>query len=121
MQEFELNELWNKNEKHASEYFLKIENKVMELANKNSNSILQKIKNRVLLEWLLSFIAVAYVLFVFRNHPNLYVLIISAIVLGLFIWLPYGKMLKKIKTVPTHNVIKSLETYVEILNDFMSH
>lgn len=121
MQEFEINELWKKNEKHASEYYSKIENKIMDLAKKNSNSILQKIKNRILLEWLISFVVTAYVFYTFRNHPNLYVLIISVLILGIFIWLPYGKVLSKIKTVSTQNVVNSLETYVDILNEFMRH
>jgi len=119
MDEFNLDNVWKDSENQAGEYYKSIEGEVEVMARKDSHSILSKLKKTILWEWVVSVLMLFVLLMVLYNTPRFYLCVIFGAITFIAVWIPYQKMLKKIKITPTQNILRCIESYIEILEDFI--
>jgi len=119
MKEFDINDAWKNSDKQAEEYYSQIKSEVMELAQKKSESILDKLKRTIIWEWVATFITFLVVLILFRESPNFWIGVISCAVLLAVTAIPYYKLWIDLKNTPTQNMVTCLQSYIKILDGFI--
>ncbi|MFK7905582.1 MAG: hypothetical protein AB8B69_10675 [Chitinophagales bacterium] len=121
MDEFNLDNVWKDSENQAGEYYKSIEGEVEVMARKSSHSILTKLKRTILWEWGVSVLMLVLLLPVlyYTHTPRFYLHAILCSIIFIAVWIPYQKMLKKIKITPTQNILHCIESYIEILEGFI--
>ncbi len=121
MDEFNLDNVWKDSDNQAEKYYKSIEEEVELMARKSSHSILTKLKKTILWEWIVSVLMLLILLPIsyYTYAPHFSLRVILCVIVCIAVWIPYQKMLKKIKITPTQNILGCIESYIEILEHFI--
>lgn len=119
MDEFDLKDIWKDSDDQAEKFYQSIEPEVLELARKKSNNILQRIKRNAIMESIAGLVVTVLFCYYIRNHPYFGWMILSLFVIGLMAFIPFIDLIKKIKAVPTQNVVDSIGAYHKILSAYL--
>lgn len=119
MSEFNIENIWEENQQEADAHFNTIEPKLLEMAKQDSNSVIAKLKKKIYLEIVLTFLMLVVVLIPF--YDALTPLLIAALIgINLAVLMPYRKFLKDLQLIPTLNIVESLEGYIKLMNNFIT-
>lgn len=118
MREFDIENIWEENQQEAEAHFDRIEPHFLDMAQKGSNSVVAKFKKKIYIEIIVSFLLLVSIVIPYFSElsPLLIALIVA---LQIAILLPYRKVLKDIKLIPSLNVVESLELHIKLMNDFL--
>lgn len=119
MDNFNLDNVWKDSDDQADEYYNIIKPKILDMARKNSHSILDKLKRTIIAEWIGSTLFLSILLLFLSDSPRFYLLLIVSAIGMIGMVIPYQKLFKKLKAIPTQNVRTSIESYIEILDGFI--
>ena len=119
MKEFDLNDAWKNTDEQAEEYYSQIKSEIMELAQKRSESILDKLKKTILWEWAATIPILIGFLFFYKKNPYYWGGAAALILVLILTAIPYYKMWKELNNTPTQNMVACLKTYIKILDGFI--
>lgn len=117
MEEFDLGSIWKDSNKEADAYYQSIEPEVLEMARQKSNTIYQKLIQNALAETAVGVIIWIMLVWLLKDHEYVWLFISVFILLVAHSGYKTWNLYRKLKAVPTQNIVDSIGGYHKILSE----
>ena len=117
MDEFDLQDIWKASDDQAQSYYQSIEPEVLEMAKAKSKSVLAKLRRNAIGDSVGGFILWGFFFYIFWTSPYFWLMAGSLALLTVVSIIPGIKFYKKLKAVPTQNVVESIRSYHNLLSE----
>lgn len=116
MEEFDLQDIWKESDEQAKSYYQSIEPEVLDMARKKSKGILNKLKRNLIADSSMGIAMWVFFFYYFWDHQYFWLMAGTLLIVTILSSIPAYKFSKKLKAVPTQNVVKSIRGYHEVLS-----
>lgn len=117
MKEYNLDNIWNNDNKEASDFHESVRDEIMKKARKKSKDVLYSIKRNAVIEFAITpFIIIPFVSYIWNLPTTNFIIICAMLALIIFFSLHfYFAFLRKLKSIAVNNMIEAIENYVQII------
>lgn len=114
MEEFDLGAIWKDSEEGANAYYKGLEENVVEIARRQSSSVVQRMKRNAWVELLAGIFLWAGIFYWFRDNPLFGYLTGFGLILYLGTGIGLYKMLVRFREINSMNVLDSITAYLKL-------
>ena len=116
----EINEMWNESTSEAKDFYQKIETQTKEM-DSNSKGIIKKLmdSSRKEIVWGMIISLILSYCYSF-NYPAIILVFASLVTSCAITFTRYRRLKQNIFSINTHNTVKSLKLYIQILKDYVA-
>ncbi len=114
MEEFDLGAIWKDSEENANAYYEGLEEDIVEIARRQSSSVVQRMKRNAWVELLAGIFLWAGIFYWFRDNPLFGYLTGFGLILYLGTGVGLYKMLMRFREINSMNVLDSITAYLKL-------